>query len=189
MQCREHSELQNMALFWNTSVLVFLNMASVQYRNSISHTTTILVLIYLNWWLVLDSVLGHLQVIRYRVQQKYLTIWQNSCQWNCWRGEFVLERSYSETQSISVVMERWSVEHRAFAVETYFKNKILSWLRGYFVGTSIFIGTGVPSCNTSSSEDIWRARCTKRNQGQRWIWNRTSGKKWQQFLPTCCNEW
>jgi len=28
-----------------------------------------------------------------------------------------------------------------------------------------------------------------RKQGQRWIWNRTSGKKWQQFLPTCCNEW
>jgi hypothetical protein len=28
----------------------------------------------------------------------------------------------------------------------------------------------------------------KMNQGQRWIWNRTSGKKWQQFLPTCCNE-
>jgi hypothetical protein len=42
---------------------------------------------------------------------------------------------------------------------------------------------------TSSSEDISRARCKKRNQGPRWIWNRTSGKKWQQFLPTCCNEW
>jgi len=69
------------------------------------------------------------------------------------------------------------------------KTTILSWLRGYFVGTSIFVGTSVPSRNTSSSEDISRARCTKRNQGQRWIWNRTSGKKWQQFLPTCCNEW
>jgi len=66
---------------------------------------------------------------------------------------------------------------------------ILSWLRGYFVGTSIFIGTSVPSRNTSSSEDISRTRCTKRNQGQRWFWNRTSRKKWQQFLPTCCNEW
>jgi len=41
-------------------------------------------------------------------------------QWNVWRGEFVLERPSSETQSISVAMERWSVEHRAFAVETYF---------------------------------------------------------------------
>jgi len=69
------------------------------------------------------------------------------------------------------------------------KPTILSWLRGYFVGTSIFIGTSVPSCSTSSSEDISRARCTKRNQGQRWIWNRTSGKKWQQFLPTCFNKW
>jgi len=38
-------------------------------------------------------------------------------------------------------------------------------------------------------EDISRARCTKRNQGQRWIWNRTSGKKGRQFLPACCNEW
>ena len=41
---------------------------------------------------------------------------------NCWRGEFVLERSSSETQGISVAMERWSVEHRALAMETYFKN-------------------------------------------------------------------
>ena len=58
----------------------------------------------------------------HRVRQKYLTILKNSCEWNRWRGEFVLERSFSETQSISVVMERCSVEHRAFAVETYFKN-------------------------------------------------------------------
>jgi hypothetical protein len=63
----------------------------------------------------------------YRVRQKYLTIWQNSCEWNRWRGEFVLERSSSETQSISVAMERWSVEYRAFGVETYLrKTTILS---------------------------------------------------------------
>ena len=49
---------------------------------------------------------------------------QNSCEWNRWRGEFVLERSSSETQSISVTMERWSVEHRAFVVETYFKQQL-----------------------------------------------------------------
>jgi len=54
----------------------------------------------------------------YRVRQKYLMILQNSCEWNLWRGVFVLE-----TRNISVAMERWSVEHRAFAVETYFKNK------------------------------------------------------------------
>ena len=59
-------------------------------------------------------------LMKYRVRQKYLTIWQHSCEWNCWRGEFVLERSSSETQSTSVAMECWSVEHRAFAVETYF---------------------------------------------------------------------
>ena len=46
----------------------------------------------------------------------------------------------------------------------------------------------VPS-RSSSSGDISRARCTKRNQGKRRTWNRTSGKKWQQFLPACCNEW
>jgi hypothetical protein len=34
----------------------------------------------------------------------------------------VFERPSGETQSISVAMERWSLEHRAFAVETYFKN-------------------------------------------------------------------
>jgi len=49
-------------------------------------------------------------------------ILQNSCEWNRWRGEFVLERPTIEAQSISVAMELWSVEHRAFAVETIFKN-------------------------------------------------------------------
>jgi len=58
----------------------------------------------------------------YWVRQKYLTILQNSCEWNRWRGEFVLQRSFSDTQSISAAMECWSVEHRVFAVETYFKN-------------------------------------------------------------------
>ena len=58
----------------------------------------------------------------YRVRQKYLTIWQNSCEWNCWRGEFVLGRPSSEPQIISVAMDRWSVEQWAFVVEKYFKN-------------------------------------------------------------------
>jgi len=49
-------------------------------------------------------------------------ILQNSCEWNRWHGEFVLECSSSETQSISVAMERWYVEHWAFAMEAYFKN-------------------------------------------------------------------
>jgi len=43
-------------------------------------------------------------------------------EWNRWRGEFVLERSSSETRSISVAMECWSAEHRAFTVEVYLKN-------------------------------------------------------------------
>jgi hypothetical protein len=53
------------------------------------------------------------------VRQKYLTILQNSYWWNRWRGKFFLERSSGETQNVSVVMERWSVEHRAFVMETY----------------------------------------------------------------------
>jgi len=61
--------------------------------------------------------------VMYRVRQKYLTIGQHSCEWNRWCGEFVVEPPSSETQSISVGMERWSVEHWAFAVETYFKKQ------------------------------------------------------------------
>ena len=49
-------------------------------------------------------------------------IWQHSCEWNRWHGEFVLQCPSSKIQSISVAMERWSIAHRAFAVETYFKN-------------------------------------------------------------------
>jgi len=60
----------------------------------------------------------------YRVRQKYLTICQHNCEWNRLLGKFVLERPSSETQSILVAMERWSVEHRAFAVETIFKNNV-----------------------------------------------------------------
>ena len=57
---------------------------------------------------------------KYRVRQKCLAILQHSCEWNRWRGGFVLERPSSETQSTSVAMERCFVEHQAFAVETYF---------------------------------------------------------------------
>jgi hypothetical protein len=60
-------------------------------------------------------------LVRLKAFQKYLMILQNSSEWNHWCGEFVLERSSSETQSISIAMEPWYVEHRAFAVEAYFK--------------------------------------------------------------------
>jgi hypothetical protein len=68
---------------------------------------------------------AHRNVDIYRVRQKNLTILQNSCEWNRWRGEFVFERPSSETRSISVAMERWSVELQAFAVKTYLKKTIL----------------------------------------------------------------
>jgi hypothetical protein len=49
----------------------------------------------------------------YRVRQKYLTILQNSYEWNRWRGEFVLERSSSETRSIQLPLSGglWSIGH------------------------------------------------------------------------------
>jgi len=49
-------------------------------------------------------------------------IWQHSCEWNHWCGEFVPKCPSSETQCISVAMECWSVQRWAFAAETYFKN-------------------------------------------------------------------
>ena len=67
----------------------------------------------------------------YRVRQKYPTIWQHSCEWNRWCGEFVLEHPSSEIQSISVAMECWSVKRQAFAMETYFKNNdsvVTQWI-------------------------------------------------------------
>jgi hypothetical protein len=76
--------------------------------------------------LVFNNLLNQRIKKIHSVRQKYLTILQNSSEWNRWRGEFVLERSSSETQSISVAMERWSVEHRAFAVETFSKTTNLS---------------------------------------------------------------
>jgi hypothetical protein len=86
------------------------------------------------------------------VRQKYLTIWQHNCEWISWRGKFVLERPSSETQNIAFATERWSIEHRAFAVETYFKKKkttILSLgLSRYFVYTSIFFGMTVSLVTT-----------------------------------------
>jgi hypothetical protein len=62
----------------------------------------------------------------------------------------VLERLSSETQSISVAMEHWSVEHRAFAVETYLKNNdsviMTQWIfRRHF---NIYQNDSVPSCST-----------------------------------------
>jgi len=93
----------------------------------------------------------------YRVRQKYLTILQNSCEWNRWRGEFVLERPTSEAFQLPW-SAGWSVEHRAVAVEMYFKNNDSVLTQRIFRRHSIFIGTSVPSRNTASSEDISRAK-------------------------------
>jgi len=86
----------------------------------------------------------------YRVRQKYLTIWQHGCEWNRWHGEFVFEHPSSETQSISVAMERWSVEHQAFAAETYFKNNdsVILTQRIFCWHFNIYQSNSVPSHNT-----------------------------------------
>jgi len=75
-------------------------------------------------------------------------IWQHSCEWNRWCGEFVHEWPSSETQSISVAMEHWSVEHRAFAVEMYFKNNSIVTQRIFRRHFNIHQNNSVPSRNT-----------------------------------------
>jgi hypothetical protein len=62
-----------------------------------------------------------------RVRQKYLTICQHRYEWNCWRGEFVFEWPSSETQSISVAMESWSVNIGLSLWRHISKTKILSF--------------------------------------------------------------
>jgi hypothetical protein len=102
------------------------------------------------------------------VWQKYLTIWQHICERNHWCGEFVFERPSSETQSISVAMKRWSVEHRAFSMETYFKNNDSVFMAQRFFRRhfNIHRNNSVPSCNTTL---LWvrnlreTASATKRN--------------------------
>jgi len=47
----------------------------------------------------------------YRVRQKHWTIWQNNCEWNGWRGDFVLDSPSSEAVTILVATERRFVEH------------------------------------------------------------------------------
>ena len=125
----------------------------------------------------------------YRVRQKYLTIWQHGCEWNRWHEEFVLERPSSENQSISVAMERWCVEYRVFAVETIFKKQRFCRCDSLDISSALQYS----SERVSLVAILLPLRISQeqgvRKQGQRWIWNRTSGKKWQQFLPTCCNEW
>jgi len=63
----------------------------------------------------------------------------------------------------------WALVWRALGFrcgDDFQKTTILSlWLSRYFVGTSKFIRMCVHSRNTSSSEDISRVRCAKRNHG------------------------
>ena len=77
-------------------------------------------------------------------------IWQHSCEWNCWCGEFVLECLSSETQSISVAMECWSVEYQAFVVETIFKNddSVIVTQRIFRRHFNIHRNDSVPNCHT-----------------------------------------
>jgi hypothetical protein len=65
-------------------------------------------------------------------------------------GNLSLERPSSEIQSISVYMERWSLDHWAFAVETYLKNSdsVVVTERIFRQHFNIHRNDNVPSRNT-----------------------------------------
>jgi hypothetical protein len=111
-------------MMYSLALVVFACM--FYYTTSLHNfCTTFRLCSYINiviFHVYLSTVQNFAENGKYRVRQKYLTISQNSCKWNRRRGEFVLERSSNETQSISVAMERWSVEHWVFTVETIFIN-------------------------------------------------------------------
>jgi len=113
-----------------------------------------------------------------------MTIWQNSCELNHWRGEFVPERSSSETQSISFANERWSIEHRAFAVETIFKNNdsilIQRIIRRQFQYSLERVSLVAILFPLMISQEQGVRKETKDNSG---FETEHQGKKWQQFLP------
>jgi hypothetical protein len=65
-------------------------------------------------------------------------------------GELVIERPSSETPSISIAIERWSVQHRTFVVETSFKNNdsVVVTQRRFRRQFNIHRKDSVPSRNT-----------------------------------------
>ena len=58
----------------------------------------------------------------YRVRQKYLTIYNTAVCGTVGVGNLSFSALVAILKTISVAMESWSVERRAFAVETIFKN-------------------------------------------------------------------
>jgi len=125
--------------------------------------------------------LFHLLANRYRIRQKYLTILKTVVSGTVGVGNLSLRALLARLKAFQLPRSAGLYSIGLSLWRCISKTTILSWLRGYFVGTSIFIGTSVPSRNTSSSEDISKARCTKRNPGKRWIWNRTSGRSGSNF--------
>ena len=133
-----------------------LNQAEVWYRNRLClrHVTDSLPSVARGIYIYIcthtHTYIFPLAIYIYRIRQKYLTIWQHSCEWNFWRGEFVFERPSSETQSILFAMEGWSVEHLAFAVETYFQNNdsVVLTERIFRRHFNILRNDSVPSHNT-----------------------------------------
>jgi len=85
-------------------------------------------------------------------------------------------------------MERWSVQHRVFAVETCFKNNDSVLTQRIFRRQfNIHGNDSVRSRNTSSSEDISRAgvrKETKDNGGFETEHNGRSGSNFSQHAAT-----
>ena len=86
----------------------------------------------------------------YRIWQKYLTILQNSLSRTVGVGNLSLSAILARLKAFQLPWSAgpWSI---GLLLWRRISKTILSWPRGYFVGTSILIGTSVHSRNTSSS--------------------------------------
>ena len=124
------------------------------YRHYYIYFTVITILSNMLWQYIRKSYLfitwipicwRRILALMYSFRQKYLTIWQHSCEWNCRFGEFVFERPSSGTQTFQV---QWSAGLKSIGLSLWWliwKTTILPfYLSGYFVDTSILIGKTVP---------------------------------------------
>jgi len=64
------------------------------------------------------------RAVLYRAWQKNLMVFKPRCIGNCvvWCGVMQPRSVASWFHAISVAMEQWTAQNRAFAVEAYFKN-------------------------------------------------------------------
>jgi hypothetical protein len=125
-----------------------------------------------------------------RVRQKYVTILQNSCVWNRWRGEFVLERSSSETSKHLIchgtLICRSSGFYRGdvfqkqrFCLDSEDISSALQYLAERVSLVAILLPLRI-------SQEQGARKETGGNGGFETEHQVRSGSN---FSPTCCNEW